>query len=139
MLDLENDFGAELGALLDYEGFLLELLQRIRTGQVHNDIWTARRLNRQRLDDAGAGVVRVGDGIAGGQAQRRLPPVQGLVIGVYKRRGRPVLARFSIDATWLGRKPDIEGVAVPSCLYSSMVFFCPTLKPSVLVGASSSS
>ena len=47
MLDLENDLGAELGALLDHEGFLLELLQGIGTRQVHHDIWTARRLDCQ--------------------------------------------------------------------------------------------
>lgn len=80
MLDLEYGLDAEIGPLLDRERLVLQPVERARSGQVDDDIIAALDLQCQRLDDAFSRVVRVGNRRAGVQAQRRFPPVQGLVV-----------------------------------------------------------
>ncbi len=69
VLDLERDDHGELGSFLDREGLVLQRSLAAGGRQVDSDGWTARRLQRERLDDAGARVVGVGQVLAAAQPE----------------------------------------------------------------------
>lgn len=67
MLHLEARLHAECGALFDREGVLIQVLERTGFGEVDDDVRAASHFQREGEDDAGALVVRVGEGVAGAQ------------------------------------------------------------------------
>lgn len=126
VLDLEADLHAEGSALLDCKGLLGQGIDGSGVLQIDDNVVAALDLEAEGEDDALAGVVGVGEVLARSQAERLFPLAKGLVI---------LVCRASVSSCtqkWAGR-------GEPSCVYSSMVFFWPTLKPAVCSGASSSS
>lgn len=79
MLDLERGRHGKLGALLDLEGLVLEVLLASGSGQVNGDGVAAGCVHRQGEDDADAGIVGVGDVLAAAEAERCLVSLEGLV------------------------------------------------------------
>ena len=73
MLDLEDGLHVELRAFLDGEWLALEFLERARCGQVDDDAGATFDLERERMDDAAAGIRRIGSCRAGRYAQRCFP------------------------------------------------------------------
>lgn len=91
MLDLEGGTHGELGTLLDLEGLVLEGLLAAGGGEVDCDGVAAGGLHGQGLDDADAGVVGVGDGVASSETQGLFVSLEGLIVGVYDGVSRSVL------------------------------------------------
>lgn len=83
MVDSKFDLGVELGAFLDSEWFVLERLESVGSGKVEGEVGAAGGLNGQRFDDAFARVVGIANGVAGVQAKRGFPSVEGLVVLVW--------------------------------------------------------
>lgn len=81
MLNLELRLHAELSALLDRERLVLQVLQGTGLGEVDDDIWAAFDFERERMNDAGARIVGVGDGFAGAgaDAERGFPAGERLI------------------------------------------------------------
>ena len=69
MLDLELDLHAELGTLLDDEGLALKLLDGAGGPEVDDDVGAAFDLETERLDDAFARVVGVGQRLAAAETE----------------------------------------------------------------------
>jgi hypothetical protein len=130
---LEDNLGEKLGSLLDCEWFVLESLKSIGTRQVEGDIGLSGCLNGERLDDACPWVVGVADGFTGVQAEGGLPSVERFVVLIY---ADTVEVRYDILQELKGTG---ELRCLPRVVYSAIVFFSPTLKPSVLLVESSSS
>ena len=65
VLHLELRLHAELGTLLDDEGLALELVNGAGRPKVDDDIGAAFDLEAERLDDAFARVIGVGQRLAG--------------------------------------------------------------------------
>lgn len=80
VLHLELGLHGELGTLLDGEGLLLEVLQRPGRRQVDHDGLPAGRLHGERVDDAHARVVGVGQVVAAAEAEGLLVALEGLVV-----------------------------------------------------------
>lgn len=105
MLDLELCLHAECSALLDGERLLLEGLKGAGRLEVDDDVGTAIDFETERVDDAFAGVVGVGDVLALAETEGSLPLVQGFVVLV-------CCAESAIAVAWeLGTQ---GGVAHPS-------------------------
>ena len=85
MVDLEGSLDVELGALLNLEWLVLELIDGAGSGEIDNDVGSAIDLQRERLDNALAGVVGLMDGLACVQAERSLPALHGLIVLIYDR------------------------------------------------------
>ena len=68
MLDLEPRLHPELGAFLDSEGLLVQLLQGAGRAEVDDDVAAAGDFEAQGEDDDFAWVAGVGDAFAGAQA-----------------------------------------------------------------------
>lgn len=84
MLDLEHDFDAKSGTLLDREWLVLELFERTRSRQLDHDVGPAFHLQGEGLDDALPRVIWIAEGRAGVQSQGSFPAVQGFVVLVLK-------------------------------------------------------
>ena len=88
MLHLEIRLHLISRPFLDRERLLFQRVQRAGRTQVDRDIRPAFDLERERLDDAEAGVGWVREGIAGAYAEGGFPTVEGVVIliwGVFVR------------------------------------------------------
>lgn len=131
-MHLEYDLGKELGSLLDCEWFIFEGFKSVGTSQVEGDIGLSGCLNGERLDDACPWVVGVANGLTSGQAERGLPSVERFVVLICRDK---IEVRYGTPAA----RGTVEIKCVPRLVYSAMVFFSPTLKPSVLLVESSSS
>ena len=85
MLHDEIGLHAELGPLLDGEGFRLERLDGPGSGQVDGDVGAAFDLESERLDDAAAVILGVyEDGRGRGNAEGGFPAVEGFVVLVWE-------------------------------------------------------
>jgi hypothetical protein len=80
VLDLELCLHAECSTFLDDERLLLEGLKGARRLEVDDDVGTAIDFETERVDDAFAGVVGVGDVLALAETKGSLPLVQGFVV-----------------------------------------------------------
>jgi hypothetical protein len=80
VLDLELCLHAECSALLDGEWLLLEGLKGTGRLEVDDNVGAALDLETERVDDAFAGVVGVGDVLALAKTKGSLPLVQSLVV-----------------------------------------------------------
>lgn len=96
MVDLEDHLDVELGTLLDGEGLVLESVDGSRGGQIDDDVGTALDNQGQRFDDT-LRIAGLADGVAGVQAQRGLPAVEGLIILVCGEGGKNI----SKGARWM--------------------------------------
>ena len=159
MLDAEAGLHAEGGALLNGEGLLVEGLEGAGLGQVDDDVRSALDFQTQGEQDDLARVVGVGDGLAAAETERLFPLAEGLIVlvcgdgGVRQEwRGRvwydgwrgffgmlTATMLFSHRASACGGFRYVVSFGdLPSFWYSSIVFFSPTLKPSVCSGTRSS-
>lgn len=158
MLDAEAGLHAEGGTLLDGEGLLVERLEGTGLGQVDDDVGSALNLEAQGEQDDFAVIVGVGDALAAAETKRLFPLAERLIVLVcggvcVSEMWRCKVGMNSEDLFWGVRRPGpsytwrdrMWCVAVcifycnlPSFWYSSMVFFSPTLKPSVCSGTRSS-
>lgn len=85
MLYDEIGLHAELGPLLDGEGFRLERLDGTGSGQVDGDVGAAFDLESERLDDAATVILGVyEDGRGRGNAEGGFPAVEGFVVLVWE-------------------------------------------------------
>lgn len=84
MLDLELRLHAECRTLLDDKGLLLEGLQSTRRLEVDDDVGAALDFESERVDDAFAGVVGVGDVLALAETKGGLPLVQRFILLVWR-------------------------------------------------------
>ena len=159
VLDAEASLHAESGALLDGEGLLVEGLEGAGLGQVDDDVRSALDFQTQGEQDDLARVVGVGDGLAAAETERLFPLAEGFIVLVCGEgdvseewRGRvwydgwrgffemlTATMLFSYRASACGRFRYVVSFGdLPSFWYSSIVFFSPTLKPSVCSGTRSS-
>lgn len=83
MVDLEGDLDAELGALLDREGLVLEFLEGAGRGNIDHDIGAAFDFKGEGLDDTCSRIVGVSDGVASGQTEGGFPAVERFVVLVW--------------------------------------------------------
>lgn len=84
MLDPELGAHGKLGALLDLEGGVLESGLAAGLGEVELDWRAAGRIHGEGLDDADAGVRRVGEvRAATAEAEGLLVALEGLVAGIF--------------------------------------------------------
>ena len=80
MLDLELCLHAECSTLLDDKRLLLKGLEGARRLEVDDDVGAAIDFETERVDDAFAGVVGVGDVLALAETKGSLPLVQGFIV-----------------------------------------------------------
>jgi hypothetical protein len=85
VLDLEDGLHAELGALLDSEGLVLERVDCAGGLEVNDNVRPSVHLEAEREDDAFAGVALVRDVLAGAESERLFPLAEGLVVLVCRR------------------------------------------------------
>jgi hypothetical protein len=126
VLHLELGLHAESSSLFDYEGLALESLDGARGPQVDDDIGPTFDFEAEREDDAFARIVGVGDVCALAETERGLPLLERLVVLVCHEEVSMVCVHWACSKD------------IPSFWYSSIVFFSPTLKPSVCSACRSS-
>ena len=83
MLNLELRLHAECSTFLDCEWLGLESLESTGRLEVDDNVGTALNFKSERVDDAFAGVVGVGDVLALAEAEGSFPLVQCFIVLVY--------------------------------------------------------
>jgi hypothetical protein len=91
VLHLELRLHAELRALLDGEGLVLERLDGAGRLEVDDDVRAAFDLEAEREDDALARVVGVREVFALPEAERLFPLAEGLVVLVWQLLAVPAI------------------------------------------------
>ena len=144
MMNLKGDLDTKRRPLFDLERFILEGVDGVGRGEIDDHVGTTFDRQGEGFDDAFARVGRVADRGAGVEAERGFPSVESFVVLVccdgicaigVRTRGLLLRRGGSTSSTSSGTR----GESAPSCVYSWMVFFSPTLNPSVREAARSSS